>query len=71
MPIIILKIVAIWSKGKFFTQAMGEIKLNSGESILYQESIKLNHLKPATYQLYGLIKSRNEISSQPLNIVIK
>jgi hypothetical protein len=65
-------IVHKWSKGKFFTQAFNEVKLKPGESVLYDQKLKINKLKPGTYYIQGKIKAKNRnILTKKVKIIVR
>lgn len=65
------RIVYRWSQGKMFVQTTSKVTLNPNQSMLFSGVLELRNMKPGLYELYGIVTSRNEVSSEPVKIVVR
>ncbi|MCK8826115.1 BsuPI-related putative proteinase inhibitor [Fuchsiella alkaliacetigena] len=60
------EVVASWSTGQSFTQALETLDLAGEESISYTETMNIKDLEAGTYYLQGVITTRQELISEPI-----
>lgn len=67
--------VLVWSRGQFFTQVMGSLRLEPREEVIFTVILDISLIEPGLYQLQGIIPaieggSQKRILSKPMIVRI-